>query len=972
MATTKAPKGLSIKRDGSKFTFSWGLGNACKNGYTSQKVECFYHVDNPAKWHKAGSWTVGGKVKEKTCDLKSVWKKVDGVRFTVKSLDKGSGKTWSSEAREEFAIHNPKKTTNAVKCSFSLEGDNVGKFSWSVKDTNHYPVAYVERQTKLDNSTTYSDKGWTKLGDSTNTSGSSTYTEDSDTLAKGGTRWFRIRAVNGEGASSWVYAYHRYTTKQTEAKPSEDSRASTKQDGTTWITARYDLTIDAKNPVDSLKCEYCIGVPSAGMGLPSSPSWADSGVEIKNGKSAAFKHGAFNFEIDKSLDLDECVWVRFVSIRDNRENRSDAQLVKSMSLKMPTVKSVTLDTDSKFATVEVAVATEVEDAYTEVTFINSKGGNTNIGTIPAGQTKGVFDYSTALGEGEGSSYSILARSSNGSMASAWSSKTSGEVPVAPSNFTASKRDGSTVAVGWDWSYKAATGIEFSWAKDSLAWDSTEEPSTHEVARSHAGNFYITGLDDGETYYVRARFFKGDGDSTYYSPYTATYIVDLSSAPNVPVLTLTPDIAPAGSLVSASWDYLSTDGTDQDSAEIFATNSDGSAIGAVVARVGGASTATIDTQALGLANGTHYFTLRVVSKSGLASGYSTPAPLTVADAPAPTITCDLPQSTIGAGSVLSAMPLAVTVGGAGSDGTSTLTITRADDYRIDRPDGTQRDGYAGEVIYSSSMAGDGTFTVNEEEVSGRLDDTASYYLTATVKDALGQTATAQQLFYVDWAAQPEAPTATSNVREDGAVSITATSNQPFDIYRLSADEPQLIVENAVSGTTYVDPYPAFGSLAGHRVVSKGVCGDYITAESTYAWVDTEEPNYNKKTVITFGDETVELTYSPTFSNSWEKDFARTTYLGGSVIGDWNAATARDLSASHDVVMTDDPEQRRQLRKLARYAGICHVRTPDGSSFAANVSVKEDAANDQLASYSLSIKQVDSQVLDGMTLAEWVEQ
>jgi hypothetical protein len=62
----------------------------------------------------------------------------------------------------------------------------------------------------------------------------------------------------------------------------------------------------------------------------------------------------------------------------------------------------------------------------------------------------------------------------------------------------------------------------------------------------------------------------------------------------------------------------------------------------------------------------------------------------------------------------------------------------------------------------------------------------------------------------------------------------------------------------------------------------------------------------------------------------------------------------------------------MRRLATHTGICHVRTKDGSSYAADVQVSESYSmsdGHKLASFSLSITRVDPEELDGMTLAEW---
>ncbi|MBQ1565148.1 MAG: hypothetical protein IIZ82_03360, partial [Clostridia bacterium] len=203
---------------------------------------------------------------------------------------------------------------------------------------------------------------------------------------------------------------------------------------------------------------------------------------------------------------------------------------------------------------------------------------------------------------------------------------------------------------------------------------------------------------------------------------------------------------------------------------------------------------------------------------------------------------------------------------------------------------------------------------------------------------------------------------------------AAATDVCDIYRLSADKPQLIYKGATFGEDYVDPYPTIGEHGGHRFVTRTAEGDYITEDNTFAWFDdakTLEADYN---LIEFGDGRVELRYNIDLSSDWQKDFKQTTYLGGSVQGDWNKAVTRSANITAAVVAADDPELIESMRRLAAYPGICHIRTKDGSSFAADVQVSETYAQNtahKIANFALKITRVDQQTLEGMTLAEWEE-
>ena len=124
------------------------------------------------------------------------------------------------------------------------------------------------------------------------------------------------------------------------------------------------------------------------------------------------------------------------------------------------------------------------------------------------------------------------------------------------------------------------------------------------------------------------------------------------------------------------------------------------------------------------------------------------------------------------------------------------------------------------------------------------------------------------------------------------------------------------------------------------------------------------------VIDVNGDQIELPYNIELSNTWHKDFQRTEYLGGSVQGDWNPAVTRDLSARTVVLRGRDLDKILQMRDLAGYAGLAHVRTPDGSSMACDIQIRENMDyKSKRVSYSLTIQAVDPEAPEGMTLEEW---
>lgn len=335
-----------------------------------------------------------------------------------------------------------------------------------------------------------------------------------------------------------------------------------------------------------------------------------------------------------------------------------------------------------------------------------------------------------------------------------------------------------------------------------------------------------------------------------------------------------------------------------------------------------------------------------------------------------------------GYVLAEMPLTATATGAGEGGQTTYSVVRDGSYYLDRPDEDIFNGHDGETVALTSVAGEGEAVIQPTDLIGPLDDGTHYNLIATISDGIGQSAETVVPFEVRWAHQALVPTATAVTDTDALITkITPVApagtevGDYCDIYRLSADKPELIVTGAQFGQTYVDPFPAIGDMGGHRVVFRTANGDYITEDNELAWVDLgldDGDNLDiNHSLIDFNGVQIPIRYNMDFDNTWSKDFQETQYLGGSVQGDWNPAVSR-TGGLNAVCETDDYDVIRAVRRLADYPGICHVRTVDGSSYKADVQVKDSYSYSnagKIASFSLSITRVGAEYLDGMTLEQW---
>lgn len=129
---------------------------------------------------------------------------------------------------------------------------------------------------------------------------------------------------------------------------------------------------------------------------------------------------------------------------------------------------------------------------------------------------------------------------------------------------------------------------------------------------------------------------------------------------------------------------------------------------------------------------------------------------------------------------------------------------------------------------------------------------------------------------------------------------------------------------------------------------------------------------ENSIIDFDDGQIELEYNIDLSHAWSKQFKETKYMGGSVQGDWNKAVSRTSSLSVEATADQDQDLIQAMRRLATSPSICHIRTKDGSSYAADIQVSEKYAQNTahlIIVFDLKITRVDPEELDGMTLAEW---
>lgn len=1035
MHATKPPTGLGISRAGGRFTCSWKIGDSDYEG-----GQWFRYRVNGGSWTSATK--LGAKVTSRVIDLTSTIGSVKIIEFAVKGLRKNystGNKNNKTEYRCQSSDYVVKTWTAAIPDKPSLSfsrNSNTGTFTWDVgdvNDTNNKIFTSVELQTwvSYSNSSAPQNPSISSQGKS----GSVSYTE---TLSGNNlVRWVRVRSRGPAGNSAWATVSHTYGNPAVANLLAASSRAISSS--VLQITAQWSSAPSLLYPIDTLTIQYAIAVPTTtNLSAPSS-GWTDAITVNSNGKGDTVVA-----TVSESIDTDECLWVRIKSNHDEYSKYSNARLAGTAALDTPGFNAnpnfttgdvtftVTENTDCTVACTAIFYRPENNPSMDQIVAIFAHGTTTGTVNVPGivGKSKSSFGAYAFVGTYTGTVINTLLMRSAAAM-------DEDIAAVAPAwvSLSAGSQDKS-VRVNWAWSWAGAHSAEIGWADHDDAWESTDQPKTY-LIEDKVTSWVVAGLEAGKRWYFRVRL-KGLIDTDEVTgPWSAIYDYDLSSIPDRPGLILSKSVINSGQSVTARWAYSADDSTQQQYAEIcLATITAGVvSYGAIIAKTTTAQTVEIVRD--WTADTTYYLCLRLTSTAGRVSEWSEPVALTVA----PPVSISLEESTNywisgeiktwryenfipvsqditppgwslhvtsenlvghteyegdvesgsytkieykptpGATPFIDGLPLTVTVTGAGSTGTTIVSVIRAEDYHIYRPDDSEIDGYEGETIATLSQTGESAMSISTDDLVGCLDDGAKYIIRCTVIDKYGQTASLDYPFTVDWTHQPGIPSATVEIDEYQRIAIITpiapdnyVAGDVCDIYRISTDKPELIVKGAAFGTAYVDPYPAFGDSSGHRIVTRTANGDYVTQSNELAWFlcdfgigDVIEEDLM---VIDVNGSQIELPYDITLQNSWSKDFKRTSYLGGSVQGDWNPAVTRDISANTVIVRGEDLDDQIEMRRLAGYAGAAHIRTPDGSSVACDIQVRESQSYDsQRVSYSLAIKVVDPQAPEGMTLAEW---
>ena len=1036
---TKAPSGLGISRNDNKFTCSWSRGasyswqqwcynlNRGKDNYvsigygTTSKVQTVYisqwYPKTETKWTSFRFWVRGYR--------NGKWSSWVNKEYTIKvppkptlevnhssDYDNRTTFTWSIDRGDNHPYKVPEIFTN---CQW-----------W----TSLLPDSDLDPDQVTDWQETGITTDWTESG--YKTIDETEVFEDNYSY----TRYFKIVARGPAGDSAPAYAKHVYAFPNPARNVSANAIRMESNQGYR-VSVKWTADATKSRPIDSLTVEYAIETPNSSvstvdgvkkttLSVPTISSWTTVST-LQDTKDENGDVDGAAFVINGDIAADKCIFVRVVTKHDNKTTPSEVVFVDGGygALTAPSGLSATIV--DNVATVSVTNNSAVTASFVGIYHRTSSDPTPQlVGIKPAGSSSSVSvtlpdageadsislgvrafvaDYSPATPAQTGVTEYALGDQIMASSGIVWDDR---PVPKPPTNITLASPRTGVVRVTWDWTWTAANGVELSWADHDDAWESTDKPQTYILENTRACAWNIAGLDVG-TWYFRVRLFKTDGEASTYGTYSDIQSIKIASTPPTPVLTVSPSVVAPDGKVTCYWAFSATDGDDQSHADIreVVMNSEGTPVSYtdIGVKAENEQYKSIDVASLGWeAGSTHYLAVKIITISGEESdNWSLPKPVKILDPITCTITStsleeitvvdDVEQSLTHTQLSLTSMPLTVSATGAGESGQMTYILERATDYHLDRPDESELTGFEGETIAIIQKSAENEpneeasydVTITLDDLIGPLDDNAEYNLIAIAQDSYGQTAQASLAFEVHWTHKAVEPSAVIEIDAEEMVAfITPTqpssgyvSGDTCDIYRLSTDKPEIIVQDAEFGTKYVDPYPTLGKMGGHRIVYKTAAGSYITTDREFAWtdydVDTGDHLDIFATIIDFGEGQVVLPYDLSLSSKWGKDFTMTKYLGGSVKGDWNPAIERTGTVKTRVAVQYDSELISLMRKLANYAGVCHVRTPDGSSFAANVNVSEDREEkkiNMIASFSLEITKVDSAGFDGIVYDELV--
>ena len=530
-------------------------------------------------------------------------------------------------------------------------------------------------------------------------------------------------------------------------------------------------------------------------------------------------------------------------------------------------------------------------------------------------------------------------------------------------------DGTSAVVQLAWAPTGITdtsdGTELSWSDYDKAWRSNEKPEIEQITYDDgqvidsgtsttyesSATYYISGLEEGKTTYVRARRYKETDGGTTYGPYGNTAIIIPTVAPESVVLNAPAYVAKgegipfewtfSGGSTQTSWQLVLSSGT------ILAEGADsmGSCVldaeRAESMATAGAITASVRVSTGGGWVASNSMTVRIVEAPTLS--ISVPATLT-----------SQPLSFGATCGVDAQLVCVVTAQGVSGDTPSGMML---------QPEG---DTVWSDVVLPEWSSGAATVTLPPGLA---FVDGASYTVSVTAidQDTGLQSAEAIGSTTVDWYHQAPDPsgcvtlTPIDTIDSEGyrtqAVRIELTppadslSSDCYDIYRLTGDGAQLIAETYPLTVDVTDQYAPFGD--GMELAYRIACR---TEDGDVNWADVPYRLSGRAIRIDWSDRSVELPHNIAIVDSYSRDVDVHKYLDGSTDAFFNQGVRRDAKLQAMVLRSLHPEKMEAILALCQHVGPVFVRTPVGSAYEAVITSNERTPSRDLDSVSFSATEI----------------
>lgn len=555
----------------------------------------------------------------------------------------------------------------------------------------------------------------------------------------------------------------------------------------------------------------------------------------------------------------------------------------------------------------------------------------------------------------------------------WSSEVE-TIPSAVSGVSCAADTETSVKVTWD-ENTTADSYEVEYTTNQSYFDSSSEVSSQTSTTTYA---YITGLDEGETWYFRVRAVNDEGESEW-SDIVSTV---LGSDPEAPTTWSSTTTAIVGESVYLYWVHNAEDGSDQVSAEIELTID------------GTTSTVTVDTSeddqdvtsfyALDLSSYTAgaeiLWRVRTMGVTGVYGDWSIQRTIHLY---AP------PVLTLEATELLESLPLSIAAEAEPTTQTPTgyyISITAENAYETVDITGTTVQVKAGGEVYSKYVnTSDNPLDLDISAGDITLENGQSYQLTVTVSMDSGLTAEESTTFEVSWSDEEYDPTAGIAVDTDSLVCYISPYCEDDDenliegvtlsVYRREFDGTltELITGLENTGSNSItDPHPAL-DYARYRIVAidsstgavsyNDLPGEPINEHAiVMQWdEDWSEFDYDEETEPVeppWTGSMVRLPYNVDVSESNELDVSLVEYIGREhPVSYYGTQIGTSASWSCEIEKSDT-ETIYALRRLARWMGDVYVREPSGTGYWAQVSVSMNLNHCELTvPVSFEVKRVE---------------